>query len=62
MACARKIAALPQQAVEDTKKILNLHLQRAVTATIDFALSAEHRSFDSPELRANLDKFLAPKD
>ena len=32
------------------------------TATIDFALSAEHRSFDSPELRANLDRFLAPKD
>ena len=62
MACAKKIAALPQQAVEDTKKILNLHLQRAVTATIDFALSAEHRSFDSPELRANLDKFLKPKD
>ena len=62
MACAKKIAALPQQAVEDTKKILNLHLQRAVTATIDFALSAEHRSFDSPELRANLDRFLAPKD
>ena len=62
MACARKIATLPQQAVEDTKKILNLHLQRAVTATIDFALSAEHRSFDSPELRANLDEFLAPKD
>jgi enoyl-CoA hydratase len=61
MACATKIAALPQQAVEDTKRILNLHLQRAVTATIDFALSAEHRSFDSPELRANLDRFLAPK-
>ena len=44
MACAQKIAALPQQAVEDTKRILNLHLQRAVTATIDFALSAEHQS------------------
>ncbi len=27
MACARKIAALPQQAVEDTKRILNLHLR-----------------------------------
>jgi enoyl-CoA hydratase len=62
MACAQKIAALPQQAVEDTKRILNLHLERAVTATIDFALAAEHRSFDSPELRANLDRFLAPKD
>jgi enoyl-CoA hydratase len=62
MACAKKIAALPRGAVEDTKRILNLHLERAVTATIDFALTAEHRSFDSPELRANLDRFLSPKD
>jgi enoyl-CoA hydratase len=58
MAAAEKIAALPQGAVEDTKRILNLHLERAVLATLDFALSAEHRSFDSPELRANIDRFL----
>ncbi len=57
-----KIAALPQGAVEDTKRIFNLHLERAVLATIDFALTAEHRSFDSPELRANLDRFLAKDD
>jgi enoyl-CoA hydratase len=54
--CARRIAALPKQAIEDTKRVLNLHLERAVLATIDFALTAEHRSFDSPELRANLDR------
>ena len=30
LACARRIAKLPQQAVEDTKRILNLHLERAV--------------------------------
>ena len=59
LAAAMKIAALPQGAVEDTKRIFNLHLERAVLATIDFALTAEHRSFDSPELRANLDRFLA---
>ena len=29
-------------------------------ATLDFALTAEDRSFASPELRANLDRFLAP--
>jgi enoyl-CoA hydratase len=58
LAAAEKIAALPQGAVEDTKRILNLHLERAVLATLDFALSAEHRSFDSPELRANIDRFL----
>jgi enoyl-CoA hydratase len=54
--CARKIAALPRQAVEDTRRVVNLHLQRAVLATIDFALTAENRSFDSADLRANLDR------
>jgi enoyl-CoA hydratase/carnithine racemase len=58
MACAQRIAALPQRAVEDTKRILNLHLERAVLATLDFALSAEDRSFVSPELRANIDRFI----
>ena len=59
LACAHKIARLPRRAVEDTKRILNLHLERAVVATLDFALSAEDRSFTSPELRANLDRILA---
>jgi enoyl-CoA hydratase/carnithine racemase len=59
LACARRIAALPQRATEDTKRILNLHLERAVLATIDFALTAEDRSFRSPELRANLDKLMS---
>jgi enoyl-CoA hydratase len=62
LAAAKKIAALPPGAVEDTKRIFNMHLERAVLATIDFALTAEHRSFDSPELRANLDRFLAKDD
>jgi enoyl-CoA hydratase len=56
MACARRIAALPQRATEDTKRILNMHLERAVLATLDFALTAEDRSFTSPELRANIDR------
>lgn len=59
MACARRIAELPQRATEDTKRILNLHLERAVLATLDFALTAEDRSFTSPELRANLDRLLS---
>ncbi len=58
LACARRLAALPQQAVEDTKRILNLHLERAVLATLDFALTAEDRSFQSKELKANLDRAL----
>ena len=59
LACARRIAELPRRAAEDTKRILNMHLERAVLATLDFALTAEDRSFTSPELRANLDRLLA---
>jgi enoyl-CoA hydratase len=58
LAAAHKIAALPRQAVEATKRVLNLHLERAVLATIDFAMAAETASFDTPELRANVDRFL----
>jgi enoyl-CoA hydratase/carnithine racemase len=59
LACARRIAELPQRAAEDTKRILNMHLERAVLATLDFALTAEDRSFTSPELRANIDRLLS---
>ena len=61
LTCARKIAALPQRAAEDTKRILNLQLERAVLSTLDFALTAEDRSFQSPELRANVDRLRQPK-
>lgn len=59
VACAHRIARLPRGAVEDTKRVLNLHLERAVLATLDFALAAEDRSFTSAELRATLDRLLA---
>jgi enoyl-CoA hydratase len=55
---AHKIAALPRQALEGTKRILNLHLERAVLATLDFALAAETESFDTPDLHRNIDRFL----
>jgi enoyl-CoA hydratase/carnithine racemase len=58
-ACAHRIAKLPRRAVEDTKRVINMHLERAVLATLDFALSAEDRSFVSPELRTNLDRLEA---
>jgi enoyl-CoA hydratase/carnithine racemase len=58
LAAAHKIAKLPRQAVEATKRVLNLHLERAVLATIDFAMAAETESFDTDDLRANLARFL----
>jgi enoyl-CoA hydratase/carnithine racemase len=60
--CAHQIAKLPRRAVEDTKRVINVHLERAVLATIDHALAAEDRSFTSPELRANLDRLLARRN
>jgi enoyl-CoA hydratase/carnithine racemase len=58
LACAHRIAQLPRQATEDTKRTLNIHLERAVLATLDYAFTAEDRSFTSPEVRANLDRML----
>ncbi len=58
LAAAHKLAELPQQAVESTKRVMNLHLERAVLATIDFAMACETESFDTPDLRANVDRFL----
>jgi len=58
LATAKKIAALPRQAVEATKRVLNLHVERAVLATIDFAMASETESFDTEELRQNVAKFL----
>jgi enoyl-CoA hydratase/carnithine racemase len=53
-----RIAGLPRQAVEATKRVLNLHLERAVLATIDFAMTAETESFETTELRDNVARFL----
>ena len=58
LACAHRLAGLPRRALEDTKRVLNLHLEHAVLATLDFALAAEDRSFRSAELRASLDRLL----
>jgi enoyl-CoA hydratase/carnithine racemase len=58
LAAAHRIAALPRQAVEATKRVLNLHLERAVLATIDFAMASETESFDTLDLRENIGRFL----
>lgn len=58
LAAAHKIAALPRQAVEATKRVLNLHVEHAVLTTIDFAMAAETESFDTAELQSNVARFL----
>jgi enoyl-CoA hydratase len=58
LALAHRLAALPARAVQDTKRTLNLHAQRAVTAILEFGISAETECFTTPEHRAAIDKFL----
>jgi enoyl-CoA hydratase len=56
LACARRIAELPRQAVESTKRLLNLHLEKAVLATLDYATSAEELTFTHPDFATTLAK------
>lgn len=57
LAWAHRIAGLPQQAVQDTRRLLNLPLERQVLAGLDFAFAAEDCSFDTEDLSRNLRRF-----
>lgn len=59
LALGERLAALPPQAVQTTKRALNIHLQRAAEGVLEYALAAEHDSFNTPEHRAIVDGFLA---
>lgn len=61
LACAQRILELPQQAVESTKRILNMQLEQTVLQTLDFALTAEDLTFQSDDFRANITKLTAGK-
>jgi len=61
VACAKRVAGLPRQAVESTKRLLNLHLERAVLATLDFATTAEEQSFQSADFHSIIDRLAEGK-
>jgi enoyl-CoA hydratase len=54
---AHKLEAQPPQALQETKRALNLHLQAAALRVLPYALSAESESFSSPEIAATARKF-----
>jgi enoyl-CoA hydratase len=62
VACAKRMMKLPRQAVESTKRLLNLHLERAVLATLDFATTAEEQSFLTEDFRAAIARITAAKN
>jgi enoyl-CoA hydratase len=58
MAFAQKLAALPPQAVQDTKVLLNQHLRASAVATLGMGIAAESQSHDTIEYRAIAEGFI----
>jgi enoyl-CoA hydratase/carnithine racemase len=54
---ARRLAEQPHQAIQETKRALNLHLQSAISLVAPFALSAEAESFATDDLRHTIEGF-----
>jgi enoyl-CoA hydratase len=61
IAYARRLADLPAFAVQQTKRILNLHVAAAASTILEAGLDAEDRSFDSSDHRAALASLRAPR-
>lgn len=55
---AHEIAALPPQAVRETKALLDMARQQLVGAALPQAIATESASFDEPAFRANLARML----
>jgi enoyl-CoA hydratase len=62
VACAKRIMELPRQAVEATKRMLNMHLERAVLATLDYANTAEEQSFQTEDFLTTIARLTAGKN
>jgi enoyl-CoA hydratase len=59
MEVAGRLAALPAQALRDTKRAVNLHLEQAMAAVLDAALDAERESMKSAEHAAIVARLIA---
>jgi enoyl-CoA hydratase len=58
VALAHELAALPTQALQDTKRAINLHLERAFSGVLEYAISAETESMNSADHLEQVRKFL----
>lgn len=56
---ATRLAGLPPQSVQETKRLLNKALANAVGDGLHDALAAETASFEQPEFRSNLERMTA---
>jgi enoyl-CoA hydratase len=56
---AERLAALPARALQDSKRALNLHLEKAIAGILDFAVAAESECFVTDEHRDRVARFQA---
>ena len=61
IACAKKLIELPQQAVEATKRLMNIQLEKSVMASLDYANLAEYVSFGTADFNRIVDGLIAKK-
>lgn len=54
---AQRLASLPWQAVQETKRSINLHLQEAALRVLPVATTAESESFNTDAVRRFVDRF-----
>jgi enoyl-CoA hydratase len=59
VALGERLAALPAQAVRETKKAMNMHLSRAALGVLEYALAAEYTSFTTKEFKDRVTAFRA---
>ena len=56
---AQRLARLPKHALQDTKRALNAHIEKAVAGPLEIAIQAETRSLTSPEHIARVAKLIS---
>jgi enoyl-CoA hydratase len=56
---AHRLASKPQQALEETKRAINLHLRQATLLVSPFACAAEQESFATPDIAETVENFKA---
>lgn len=57
VALAKRLAEQPQQALEETKRAINLHVQAAIQRVAPFACAAESESFATDDIRRTIEGF-----
>ena len=54
---AHRLAEKPQQAIEETKRAINLHIQQATLLVSPFACAAEQESFSTEDIKRAIESF-----